>query len=65
MKSVQTDRLRLKRWAEYTVSDQVLTEWVDEDLSEAWGKKAACRVLHIWGAPAKADTLYDISQAMA
>ncbi len=37
----------LETWATQSVSQETIAHWVDSDLSEAWGKKAAARVYHI------------------
>jgi hypothetical protein len=45
--SVQADKEQLELWQSYTVSQEDLEDWIDNPVAERWGKKAACRVLHI------------------
>ena len=47
MKAVEADIGRLRRWATKPVHLQSITKWVDTKLTKKWGKKAACRALHI------------------
>lgn len=44
---VRADRERLQRWEQSPVKSLKFDEWVDGHLAERWGKKAACRALHI------------------
>src|SRR6266542_378453 len=47
MEKIEQDRRRIKLWDKTLVSNQQLRHWVDGILAEKWGKKAACRALHI------------------
>jgi hypothetical protein len=44
---VKADLERLRRWEDTIVEVPVFEEWIDGHLAEQWGKKAACRTLHI------------------
>jgi hypothetical protein len=44
---LREDKKRLRFWQSQPVSQADLEEWVDNSVSERWGKKAACRVFHI------------------
>lgn len=44
---VQDDIKRLRNWEESHVSAPQLERWANKTLTEAWGKKAACRAFHI------------------
>ena len=44
---VKADLERLKKWEETSVELPVFEGWIDGHLAEHWGKKAACRTLHI------------------
>lgn len=44
---VRADKERLQRWEQSLVKSLKFDEWVDGYLAERWGKKAACRTLHI------------------
>jgi len=44
---VKADLERLRRWGESSVELPKLAGWVDDYLAAKWGKKAACRTLHI------------------
>jgi Domain of unknown function (DUF932) len=44
---VKADLERLRQWEESLVELQKLDGWVDDYLAEQWGKKSACRALHI------------------
>jgi hypothetical protein len=44
---VAQDRLQLEGWEQQTLQFPKLETWVNEPLTKAWGKKAACRVYHI------------------
>ena len=45
--SISDDCSRLKRWQSEKVSIEDMQHWVDNKLSEEWGKKAAARTFHI------------------
>ena len=45
--SAETDKETVKRWCSHSIVEQVLVNWVDEDVRECWGLKAAVRVLGI------------------
>ena len=47
LKKVRGDKKRMKKWVETPLKDEALVAWSNKDVSEAWGKKAACRVFHI------------------
>lgn len=48
LEKVNGDRQRLAKWEDIEVSlKDTLPMWINQDLSDAWGKKAACRVFHI------------------
>ena len=92
LEKVKADQVRLRRWEQRKIDRDKLKGWVNKKVTDAWGKKAACRVFHICefghdvefadpfargeakekpvikkqkvpGAPDKAETLYDVSQA--
>jgi hypothetical protein len=44
---VEADLERLRLWGESSVELPKLEGWVDDYLAAKWGKKAACRALHI------------------
>jgi hypothetical protein len=44
---VAADIIRLKQWEESPLNLLVFKDWVDTKLADTWGKKAACRTLHI------------------
>jgi hypothetical protein len=44
---VKADLERLKQWEDTNVEFSVFKDWIDGHLAEHWGKKAACRTLHI------------------
>jgi len=52
---VNTDLKRMRRWESSIVELQNLIGWVDHHLAEQWGKKAACRTLHICRSGADVD----------
>ena len=41
------DHTRFERWIKTPVHETMLCKWVDKDLREAWGVKAAARAYHI------------------
>lgn len=45
--SAEMDKGTIKRWCSHSIVDRVLVDWVDEDVRECWGPKAAVRVLGI------------------
>jgi hypothetical protein len=47
LKKVQRDRRRMRAWRGTAVPEGALKPWVNGQLSERWGKKAAARVYHI------------------
>lgn len=47
MGMVEQDIGRLNLWQQTEVSAERVTAWANGPLSQDWGKKAACRVLHI------------------
>lgn len=47
MAKVESDKSRLSRWEDTALDIEQLRAWVDAKLASTWGKKAACRVLHI------------------
>ncbi|MGO8975717.1 MAG: DUF932 domain-containing protein [Steroidobacteraceae bacterium] len=46
-KAVEADRSRMKKWHAEKVAMDDIAAWVDKNLSEQWGKRAAARVFHI------------------
>lgn len=46
VEAVEDDRVRMEGWQRAQVELLSIVEWVDGPLSEAWGRKAAARVLH-------------------
>ena len=44
---VDRDVERLQKWEATSVTNDQLEKWVNSQVLELWGKKAACRVLHI------------------
>jgi hypothetical protein len=44
---VHSDLARLRRWEDALIDVPHFTDWVNDYLSQQWGKKAACRVFHI------------------
>jgi hypothetical protein len=52
---VEADMKRLEDWEEYSVELPKIESWVDNHLAEKWGKKAACRTLHICRTGADAE----------
>lgn len=44
---VKADLVRLGQWEQSSVEMLKFEGWVDDHLAEQWGKKAACRTLHI------------------
>jgi Domain of unknown function (DUF932) len=47
LSKVNADLERLRRWESSMVELPKFEDWVDGHLAEQWGKKAACRTLHI------------------
>lgn len=47
MQKVELERKRLSGWDETPVDHEYLENWINKDVSDAVGKKAACRVFHI------------------
>lgn len=47
LSKVRADRRRLTRWETTEFKIEKLIKWADGPLTKAWGKTAACRVLHI------------------
>jgi hypothetical protein len=54
---VKADLERLRKWEESLVALPKLDSWVDEHLADKWGKKAACRALHICRSGADVELL--------
>ncbi len=52
---VKADMNRLEDWEKYSVDLPKIESWVDNHLAEKWGKKAACRTLHICRTGADAE----------
>ena len=94
LEAVEADRARMTRWESVQINIKGVASWVDKNLSDEWGKKAAARVFHICdsgkdieiedpfapgsatekpvrylarvpGSPERAETKYDVSQAMS
>ena len=47
MAKVKSDVSRLSGWEDTTLDPINFRIWIDDKLASAWGKKAACRILHI------------------
>lgn len=47
MEAIAQEKKRLIDWTNYEVPLDRITTWADSDVSELWGKKAACRIYHI------------------
>lgn len=47
VKKVKGDSERMRKWVATALRHEVLVPWANKDVSDAWGKKAACRVFHI------------------
>jgi hypothetical protein len=47
LSKVRGDKDRMQKWLGTAFSLDRLEAWVNEDVTKAWGKKAACRVFHI------------------
>ena len=45
--SVERDVARLHDWEKRAVTDAEIGKWADSNVASKWGKKAACRFLHI------------------
>jgi len=54
LKGAEADKENFRNWQQKTIQGNVLAQWVDKDLKNQWGKKAATRAFHI------ARTGYDI-----
>lgn len=48
MRQVKGEIERLRGWEETEPASTRLRDWVNGELATAWGKKAACRVFHIY-----------------
>lgn len=46
-KLVKADKERMESWLKARVEPRHVETWVNKDVTQAWGKKAACRVYHI------------------
>jgi hypothetical protein len=44
---VKADLVRLGQWESSTIDFPEFEDWIDGHLADRWGKKAACRALHI------------------
>jgi hypothetical protein len=47
LSAVDRDVVRLHEWEATSVGNDQLETWVNSEVLKLWGKKAACRVLHI------------------
>jgi len=47
MGKISADLLRIRRWEDSSLDQSRFKDWVDTILADKWGKKAACRALHI------------------
>jgi hypothetical protein len=54
LKGAEADKENFRNWQQKTIQGSVLAQWVDKDLKDQWGKKAATRAFHI------ARTGYDV-----
>jgi hypothetical protein len=54
---VRADKERLQLWEKSPVESSKFGGWVDGHLAERWGKKAACRALHICRSGADVELL--------
>jgi hypothetical protein len=48
MAQVKGEIARLQSWEQTEPNPSRLRDWVNDELASAWGKKAACRVYHIY-----------------
>jgi hypothetical protein len=55
LEKVKADLERLGQWERSPVESGKFEDWVDGHLAERWGKKAACRTLHICRSGADAE----------
>ncbi|MBZ1351210.1 DUF945 domain-containing protein [Alcaligenaceae bacterium LF4-65] len=54
---VKADLARLRQWEQSSIESSTFDVWVDDHLAERWGKKAACRALHICRSGADVELL--------
>ena len=54
---VNADLARMRQWEQSSVVSPKFESWIDENLVERWGKKAACRTLHICRSGANVELL--------
>lgn len=54
---VRADKERLQQWEKSPVESLKFNGWIDDYLAGKWGKKAACRTLHICRSGADAELL--------
>lgn len=47
LQKVKADLARLKHWEKHSIEQATFESWIDNHLASRWGKKAACRTLHI------------------
>lgn len=57
LETVKADLERLAQWERSPVKTGQFEGWVDGHLAERWGKKAACRILHICRSGADVELL--------
>ena len=57
LEKVRADLERLEQWERSPVESAKFEGWVDDHLAEQWGKKAACRTLHICRSGADVELL--------
>lgn len=47
MNEVENDKNRMGNWIKTAIKADALVSWANTKVSDAWGKKAACRIYHI------------------
>jgi hypothetical protein len=57
LEKAESDRENFRQWRQKTITDGALVSWIEKDLKDQWGFKAATRVFHI------ARTGYDVEIA--
>jgi hypothetical protein len=57
LEKVKADLGRLMQWERSPIESMQFDDWIDGQLAKAWGKKAACRTLHICRSGADAELL--------
>jgi len=65
MAGVDNDHERLNKWDAKEINSSALKEWVNDDVTEKWGKKAACRIFHICNSGCDVDILNPFAKGSA